>query len=322
MSSGVMVTGGAGFIGSELVKALLARGEKVTVFDNLSTGRRNNVPAGVRLVVGDIGDPKDAPLLQDAMAGHGRVVHFAARVAIRSSFDFIIEDTLTNVVGTAALMRAVRATPTVRRVLAASSMAVYADSAPTLPVAENHPVQPLSPYGVSKLAMEQLVHLCAAGTGVTSVALRFFNTYGVGQQVSPYVGAITIFTNALLQGLSPVVFGDGEQSRDFVHVDDIVDGCLRALEASCNGQTYNLGAGCPTTVNEVLQQVQRALGTNLPVQYAPRASGELRCSYADISFARRSLGYSPKRRLDEALPAVVTEIARAQRQNSGGPRAL
>ena len=211
---GIFVTGGAGFIGTHLVRTLLPRGRPVTVFDNLSTGKFENVPAGATLVVGDV---TDGDALARAMLGHSVLVHLAARVAIRSSFDFAVEDTLVNVVGTATVMRAARAAGTLRQVVAASSMAVYADSPIPTPIDEDHPVSPISPYGISKLALEQLVHRMAADAGMASTVLRFFNTYGQGQALSPYVGVVTIFANALRDGKAPTIFGDGEQCRDFVH---------------------------------------------------------------------------------------------------------
>jgi UDP-glucose 4-epimerase len=257
-TSGIFVTGGAGFIGSHLAQALLAHGESVTVFDNLSVGLRENVPQGVRLVVGDVTNP-DA--LEEAMGGHRAVVHLAARVAIRSSFDFAVEDTLTNVVGTAAVMRAARRAGGIERVVAASSMAVYSDSATPAPIGESHATHPISPYGISKLALEQLVHGMAKAAGISSAVLRFFNTYGPGQQLSPYVGVVTIFANALRDGKVPTIFGDGEQCRDFVHVFDVVSALQLALATpGVSGETFNVGTGVATSVNRLFDLVRSALG--------------------------------------------------------------
>ncbi len=306
MSRRVLVTGGAGFIGSHLVAALLARGNSVTVFDNLSVGLREKVPAGAMLIVGDV---TDSAAIDAATAGHDMVVHLAARVAIRSSFEFAVEDTHTNVVGTAAVMRAAQRSGSVRRVLAASSMAVYADSPTPTPIDERHPTAPISPYGISKLALEQLVHGMAAGAGMTSAVLRFFNTYGPGQLPSPYVGVVTIFTHAMARGVAPKIYGDGEQCRDFVHVDDVVQACLRALDADVSGETFNVGTGSATSVNRICEMVQAALGSTLQATPAPAAEGELRYSIADIAKAANLLGYAPQRVLHEALPAVVRAIA-------------
>ncbi len=305
--AGVFVTGGAGFIGSHLVRALLARGERVTVYDNLSTGLRSNVPASAAFVQGDV---TDAEALERAVVGHARVVHLAARVAIRSSYEFAVEDTHTNVVGTAALMRAAQRAGGVQRVVAASSMAIYADSPSPRPIDEQHPTQPISPYGVSKLALEQLVHGMAQAAGIGSTVLRFFNTYGPGQALSPYVGVVTIFANALRDGRAPTIFGDGEQCRDFVHVLDVTQALLRALDAAeAPGATYNVGTGIATSVNQLYALVRGALGQPLDALHAPAVAGELRYSIADIGRISKALGYVPACRLEDALPAVVREIA-------------
>jgi UDP-glucose 4-epimerase len=303
---GVLVTGGAGFIGSWLVRALLERGERVTVFDDLSVGLRTNVPARAAFVQGSV---TDAPAVEAAMRGHDRVVHFAARVAIRSSFDFAVEDTHTNVVGTAAVMRAAQRCGAAR-VIAASSMAVYADHERAQPIGELHPTRPISPYGISKLAAEQLVLGMGRAAGVGSVVLRFFNTYGPGQALSPYVGAVTIFTHAIAAGRVPVIYGDGEQCRDFVHVADVVQAVLAALDSPVSGEIFNVGTGVATSVNRVCTLVREALGPSSPQPaHAPAVAGELRYSIADIAKARRLLGYSPSHRLDDALPDVVRAIA-------------
>jgi UDP-glucose 4-epimerase len=245
--------------------------------------------------------------------GHDQVLHLAARVAIRSSFEFAVQDTQTNVVGTAALMQAIAKTPSVRRIVAASSMAVYADSPAPIPIDEDHPTKPLSPYGISKLALEQLVHSMAAASGITSTVLRFFNTYGPGQALSPYVGAVTIFTNALQRGVAPTVYGDGLQCRDFVHVDDVARACTLALTATTQGVTMNVGTGQATSINDVIALVQSTLGSTLTPQHVPAAPGELRFSIANIQRAQSLLGYQPQRALERDLPAVVREIAQAAR---------
>lgn len=306
---GVFVTGGAGFIGSALVRALLTRGERVTVFDDLSVGQRSNVPPQADFVQGDVSDPA---AVDAAMRGHDQVVHFAARVAIRSSFDFAVEDARTNVVGTAAVMRAAQRCGA-SRVVFASSMAVYADHDGPWPVDESHPTRPISPYGISKLAAEQLVLGMGRAAGIGSVVLRFFNTYGPGQALSPYVGAVTIFTHALAAGRAPTVFSDGEQCRDFVHVDDVVRAVLAALDSSVAGEVFNVGTGTATTVNRLCALVREALGAGVPPEHAPAVPGELRYSIADIDKARRLLGYAPRQCLDDALPEVVRGIAAAAR---------
>jgi UDP-glucose 4-epimerase len=298
------VTGGAGFIGAHLVRALLARDMTVNVLDNLCVGKATTVPAGARLIVGDILDPV---CLGDALAGCEVVFHLAARVAIRASFAGVVEDTTTNVVGTASVLQAAR-TAGVRKVITTSSMAVYADAVAPLPLDEHSPTEPISPYGISKLAAERLTHTMCARAGMQSVALRLFNTYGPGQTLSPYVGVVTIFVNALRQGKAPTIFGDGAQCRDFVHVVDVVQGFLAALEAEVSGETFNIGSGVPTSVNTVLHHINRVMHTALAGQYVEAAAGELRYSLADISKARRMLGYAPRYSFATSIETVVRDI--------------
>lgn len=302
----VCVTGGAGFIGVRLVSALLARGSEVVVLDDLSVGRRERVPGGARLVVGDIRDPG---AVRAALDGCDAVAHLAARVAIRSSFEFAVDDASINLVGTASVLRGAIAAGTVRRFVLASSMAVYADSAEPRPLDESHPTVPASPYGVSKLAAEQLVQLLCAQAGMSGGVLRLFNTYGPGQTFSPYVGVVTIFVHDLLAGRTATIFGDGEQCRDLVHVDDVAGAFALALEADRAEGTYNIGTGHATSVNAIYEQVRAALRVTGKVGRVAPVAGELRYSIADIGAARRALGYQPQHRIAAGMADIVAEIA-------------
>jgi UDP-glucose 4-epimerase len=299
------VTGGAGFIGSHLVRALLSRDLTVTVLDNLSVGRATNVPAGATLVECDI---LDAQRVRQIIADCDIVFHLAARVAIRSSFEFVLEDTMINVVGAASVLKAAQRAGSVRKVITASSMAVYADAVAPELIDENHPITPISPYGISKLAAERLTHTMCAQAGMQSAVLRLFNTYGPGQTLSPYVGVVTIFVNALHNGENPTVFGDGEQCRDFVHVEDVVSGFVRAMNANISGETFNIGTGVPVSVNAVLRSLNRVMQTAYTGQHVNAVPGELRYSVADIRKARNVLGYEPVHRFDSSIETVVREI--------------
>jgi UDP-glucose 4-epimerase len=299
------VTGGAGFIGSHLVRALVQRGIAVRVIDNLSVGKRETVAPQADLIVGDV---LDTDCVMSALQGCDIVFHLAARVAIRSSFEFVAADAMANFAGTASLLQAVRQSGTVRKVIATSSMAVYADSPTPVPIREDYQTAPASPYGVSKLAAEQLVHLVCAERSIDSVVLRLFNTYGPGQAYSAYVGVVTIFINRMLNGENPRIFGDGGQSRDFIHVEDVARGFLNAMDASVNHETFNIGTGIPTSVNSVLRALNRHLGTSFPGEHVPQEPGELRYSVADISKARKKLGFLPQHQLESSIGTVLREM--------------
>lgn len=297
-----VVTGGAGFIGGHLVRALLALGMRVTVVDDLSMGRRDNVPADAAFVHGDV---KDTALVAHAMAGVDVAYHLAARVTIRGSMDRFVEDAQTNVMGTLSVLRAATQSG-VAKVICASSMAVYADSPQPEPLPETYSTMPISPYGVSKLACEHYTRVVCDAAGIKHTCLRFFNTYGPGQSLTPYVGVLTIFINRLLAGQPPLIYGDGEQCRDFVYVGDIVAGCLLALEDSANGQVFNIGSGRGVTVNALAALLCQRINPRLAAEHVPAHAGELRNSIADISRARAALTYAPLGRLETQLDDIIS----------------
>lgn len=300
--SHALVTGGAGFIGSHLARALLAQGRKVTILDNLSVGRREAAPKAARFVHGDV---RDAAAVREALTGVDCVFHLAAQVTIRGSFERFYEDLDTNVMGTACLLRALEPT-VIKWFVLASSMAVYADSESPTPIDESHPTAPLSPYGIGKLAAEGIAKQILAVRGIPFSAMRYFNTFGPGQTYTPYVGVITIFVNRLLGGDAPVIFGDGEQQRDFVHVEDIVAGTLAAPERRPG--IYNLGTGRGTSLNALASMLTKRLAPNLTPVHAAAQAGELRYSVADIVAASRALGYTPTRTLESDLEAVIEDV--------------
>ncbi len=300
--SHVLVTGGAGFIGSHVSRALLARGLRVRVFDNLSMGRREAVPMGAQLVVGDV---RDRAAVADALSGVDGVIHLAAQVTIRGSFERFYEDLDTNVMGTANIVRCLN-TNHVRWFTLASSMAVYADCPAPVPIPETYATEPLSPYGAGKLASERVCRQMLATAGVPLTVLRFFNTFGPGQRYTPYVGVITIFVTRLLRGDAPVIFGDGQQRRDFVHVEDIADGVVGSLGRAAG--TFNLGSGRATSLSELAQLLTDRLGPGLRPAYEDARDGELRFSVADISAARGAFEFSPGRSLETHLDEVIDDV--------------
>lgn len=286
----VLVTGGAGFIGSHLVPRIMAAGSEVVVLDNLSTGSRDRVPDGAQLIVGDI---RDADACSKAAAGCDALVHLAAAVSVRASIEQFFDDATVNITGTLSVLRAAKIAK-VRRLVYASSMAVYADRDTPEPVPESWPTRPDSPYGTSKLAGELYTLLVGRDAGIPAAAVRYFNTYGPGQTFTPYVGVVTIFINKLLKGQAPVIFGDGAQCRDFVHVSDIARATHLALESEVNGEVMNIGTGHATTVGTVAHELIQRLAPGLAPGYAAAQPGELRNSIADITKARRLLGYEPE----------------------------
>ena len=297
-----LVTGGAGFIGSHLTRALLAKGRQVTVLDNLSVGRRDVVPAGARFVHGDL---RDEAAVTDALSDVDCVFHLAAQVTIRDSFNRFYEDLDTNVMGTARLLRALDPAK-VKWFTLASSMAVYADAPSPAPITESHATQPLSPYGVGKLAAEGVARQILESRGIPFSAVRYFNTFGPGQTYTPYVGVITIFVTRLLRGEGITIFGDGAQERDFVHVDDIVAG-TSATPGRPPG-TFNLGTGRGTSLNRLAEMLIARLAPGQQPAYAPTQAGELRYSVADITAARQALAYLPTRTLQHDLDAVIDTV--------------
>ena len=301
----VLVTGGAGFIGSHLCEGLLADGHAVRALDDLSVGRRENVPAACEFVRGSV---LDEGALAGAMAGVEAVFHEAARVTVRGSLDAFVEDAETNLVGTLRTLRAAHRAGA-RRFILASSMAVYADSPDASPVPETHPLAPTSPYGVTRLAAERELMLLGPHLGVETVALRYFNVFGPRQAFTPYVGVATIFATQLLAGEPITVFGDGRQTRDFVHVGDVVRANRLALTApGAAGQVVNVGSGRGTTVLALAATLTARLRPGAPWRHAPARAEELRHSVADLTSARAVLGYAPTTDLEARVDEVIASV--------------
>jgi len=296
-----LVTGGAGFIGSHLAQRLLDEGLQVVVLDNLSVGKRENLPRRAEFVLGDVAD---AAAVSRAISGADVVFHLAARVSIRASVVGYYEDAQTNLMGTLNVLQ-LCAAQSVKKFVYASSMAVYADALRPDPLPETHPTVPVSPYGVAKLACERYSMLIAGQSGFQAVALRYFNTYGPRQTYTPYVGVVTIFVRRLLQGEPPVIFGDGAQCRDFVHVDDVVDCTYRAMLCHVHGEVFNVGSGIGTTVNELAALLAARLRPGMLPAYAEQHPGELRNSIADITKARTLLEFEPRFRLEDKVDDII-----------------
>ena len=292
MSRKIVVTGGAGFIGSALARALVARGDDVSVLDNFSTGKRENLQdlAGQLAVVE--GDILDAALLDRVFAGADVVFHEAAIPSVPRSLAAPLPSHNANATGTLNVREAARRCR-VRRVVYAASSSAYGEP-PSLPVVETMAPAPLSPYAVSKLAGEHYLRVYARVFGVQTVTLRYFNVFGPRQDPnSQYAAVIPRFITAALEGRSPTVYGDGEQSRDFCFIDNVVEANLRAADAEgASGKVFNIACGTGTSLNRVLALLGEALGRPVVALYEPRRAGDVRHSLADISQAKAVLGYT------------------------------
>jgi UDP-N-acetylglucosamine/UDP-N-acetyl-alpha-D-glucosaminouronate 4-epimerase len=289
----ILVTGGAGFIGSHLVEALLAKGHRVTVLDDLSTGHAENLrPFGrkVALVRGDCADESAA---RKACRGVSAVFHLAAMPSVPRSVKDPLLSHRTNATATLTMLVAARDAGA-RRFVYAGSSAVYGDL-PTLPKREDMPTRPLSPYGLGKLAGEHYVRLFSTLYGMETLTLRYFNVFGPRQDPgSPYSGVISLFVTALIEGRRPVIYGDGRQTRDFTYVANVVDANLRALTAKgLRGQTVNVATGKRISLLDLHRELSRELGVRLAPERRPTRAGDIKHSQAAITAARHLLGYRP-----------------------------
>lgn len=292
-----LVTGGAGFIGSNIVEALLAGGDEVVVLDNLSTGFRQNIipfrdNPRFTFVAGTV---TDRAICDRVCEGVDYVFHEAALISVPLSIDEPVRTHEINVTGTANVFLAARDAG-VRRVVWASSTAVYGNSE-QLPNVETMPLRPLSPYASSKAAGEMFASAFSEVYGISIVSLRYYNVFGRRQDpASAYAAVIPIFIARLLRGERPVIYGDGSQTRDFVYVEDVVQANIRAaLHArdDASGRAFNIGGGTRITVRELYSIIAEELGVSLEPVFAPARQGEVRDSLADISAARAAFGYEP-----------------------------
>ncbi len=300
-----LVTGGAGFIGSHLAAALVERGDEVRVLDDLSTGRRENL-AGIAGRIDFLeGDIRDLATCRRAVEGVRTVFHEAALASVvRSVADPLLNDAI-NVRGTLNMLVAARDAGA-RSFVLASSSAVYGDD-PATPKVEGREGRPLSPYGVSKLVGEKYAQVFHALHGLNAVALRYFNVFGPRQDPhSEYSAVIPLFIDKMLRGERPTIYGDGEQSRDFVFVGDVVRANLAAAgSTAAAGEALNVAGGRALTVNALLAAVNAALGTRIEAVTAPPRPGDILHSTADISKARRLLDFTPGRSFEDGLEETV-----------------
>ncbi|MBW1971305.1 MAG: SDR family oxidoreductase [Deltaproteobacteria bacterium] len=300
-----LVTGGAGFIGSNLVEALLMRGEKVRVVDNFSTGKKENlIPflSDIELIEGDIADPS---ISKKAVKGVEYILHEAALGSVARSVDDPIATNRANIDGTLNLLIAAKDENIQRFVLAASS-SCYGDSE-ELPKREDMPVNPLSPYAVTKLTQEHYCKVFYHIYGLPTVILRYFNVYGPRQDPnSIYSAVVPIFISRLLKGERPTIFGDGEQSRDFTFVEDVVNANILACKTpNIEGEIFNIAYGQRITINKLFGIIRKRINSNLEPIYGDKRPGEVRHSLADISKAKKLMGYKSRFSIEDGISKTI-----------------
>ena len=295
-----LVTGGAGFIGSHLAEELVRRGHQVRVADSLITGKRSNLDhiPGVEFLEGDLAE---MDMARKAVDGIEVVLHQAAIPSVPRSVTDPMTSHRANVDATLNMLLASRDAGVKRLVFAASSSA-YGDT-PTLPKHEEMPTNPLSPYALQKVIGEQYLQMFTRLYGLETVSIRYFNVFGPRQDpTSPYSGVISVFATALLENRPPTIFGDGEQTRDFTYIANVVNGVLRAAEApDASGQIINVATGGRISLNQLFEEMRTLIGADVRPNYAPTRAGDVRDSQAEITKARTILGYEPTVSFEDGL---------------------
>lgn len=297
----ILITGGAGFIGSHLAAEAVGRGERVLVVDNLVTGRRENVPEGAVLLERDLAEPGLEEILRDERVDV--VSHHAAQANVRVSVDEPVHDVEANVVAGVKLIQACRRAG-VRRILFASSGGTVYGEQESFPCDESHPTRPLSPYGCSKLAVEQFLGAYQRTGELDPVILRYANVYGPRQDPRGEAGIVAILAEKFLTGGSPKIFGDGRQTRDYVHVDEIVAANRAAIENWTTG-VYNVGTAIETSLLDLYREVARQLGRSTEAEHLPANVAELERNSLDPGRLERTFGVRPRRPLAEGLAATL-----------------
>jgi UDP-N-acetylglucosamine/UDP-N-acetylgalactosamine 4-epimerase len=309
-----LVTGGAGFIGSNLVEALLQRGERVRVLDNFATGKRENLAPFMKKIELVEGDLRSYHIVREAVDGVDYILHQAALPSVPRSIKDPITSDEVNVVGTLNVLQAAREAGA-KRVVYASSSSIYGDLE-TMPKTEDMLPKPLSPYAVSKMAGEKYCQVFTRLYGLETVSLRYFNVFGPRQDPnSQYSAVIPRFVRAIMNGVSPQVHGDGEQSRDFTFIENVVSAnllaCGQGLEQLA-GEVFNIACGRRITINTLVQSINELVGANVAIEYIPTRPGDVKHSLANIGKAQQFLGYKPDADFKKGLAAVIAWMKKSK----------
>jgi UDP-glucose 4-epimerase len=306
-----LVTGGAGFIGSNIVKRLLEQGIQPVVLDDLSSGYKENLYSEVKFIKGDV---RDAQMIEKAISGCNLIFHLAASVGNKRSIDDPLTDAGINLIGTLTVLEAARKHG-IRRIVFSSSAGIFGELK-TLPITEDHPQDPDSPYGTSKLAAEKMCLVYNKLYDMRNICLRYFNVYGLNQRYDAYGNVIPIFANRILKDESMTIYGDGEQTRDFVNVADVAAANIQAALSESAGGVFNIGSGTRVTINELARLIQKAAGMEVGLEYAPPRPGDVRDSLADISAAEKAFGFNPQVKLEQGLAEYMEWIKQDQVSSS------
>lgn len=302
----ILVTGGAGFIGKYLVKSLLKKDNTVTIFDNFSNSTKNSinflVEAGAKVIEGDITELQD---LLNATKDHEIVIHLAAKISVSESINNPTETFRVNVDGTNNVLIACEKNG-VKKLIISSSAAVYGESSPNVKLTEESSMKPISPYGKSKMKMEQKIREFTSKHNIDCIILRFFNIYGIGQS-SEYAGVITKFIEKIKENKPIEIFGNGLQTRDFVAIHDVINSIHNALLYNKSG-IFNIASGRVITIKDLAEQMILLSGKKLETQFLPEKNGDIKYSQADITMAKNYLTYSPKFELKEGIQELLNNF--------------
>jgi UDP-glucose 4-epimerase len=299
----VLVTGGAGFIGSNLVRHLIKEGNSVTVLDNFMSGFRSNIDSfpSVHIIEGDV---RDHAAVEEAIQGAEVVFHLAASVGNKRSIDHPLIDAEINVLGTLQILEAARKAG-VRKIVTSSSAGIFGELK-TMPIKEDHPVEPDSPYGCTKLCEEKLCLAYSKLYQIEAVCLRYFNVYGPNQRFDSYGNVIPIFVFRMLRNETLIIYGDGEQTRDFVHVDDVVQANIKAADSIGFSGALNIASGTSVTINRLVEIITKYEGNSIKIEHAAERRGDVRHSLADLSFAHQRINYIPSINLENGIDEYVS----------------